>query len=168
MVRLRKELISGTVMGTKCAPSYAFIFMSEFETIFIGSQQNELLVGFRYIDDIFFVWTHGEKLKTFLEHLNSFDPSFKFTHESSKESLPFLDLKVKLSKGKISTDLYVKETGRHQYLHYTSPHPNHTKRSIVYSQASRVKRICSEEKDFEQYIHEMRSWFRKRAYPNKV
>ena len=139
------------------------------ETSFIESLQNKPLVWFRCIDDIIFIWTHVEdKLKTFLEHLNSFDPSLKFTHESSKESLPFLDLKVKLSKGKISTDLYVKDTDRHQYLHYTSFHPNHTKRSIVYSQALRVKRIYSEERDFEQHIHEIRSWFQKRAYPNKV
>ena len=81
----------------------------------------------------------------------------KSTHESSKESLPSLDLKVKLSKGKTTTDLYVKNIDRHQYLHYTSSHPNHTKRSIVYSQPLRVKKICSEEKDFEHHIHEMRS-----------
>ena len=36
-----KEQISGTAIGTKCAPSYACIFMSEFETRFIESQQNE-------------------------------------------------------------------------------------------------------------------------------
>ena len=142
--------------------------MSEFEARFIESQQNKPLVWFRYIDDIFFIWTHGEdKLKTFLEHLESFDPNLKFSHESRKESLPFLDLKVKLSKGKIDTDLYIKNTDTHQYLHYTSFHPNHTKRSVVYSQALRIKKICSEEKDFEQHIHEMRSWFQKRANPNK-
>ena len=132
--------------------------MSEFETRFIESQQNKSLIWFRYTDDIFFIWTHGEeKLKTFLKRLDTFDPSSKFTHELSKETLPFLDLKVKFSKGKISTDLYVKDTNRYQYLHYTSSHPNHTKRSIVYSQALRIKKICSEEKDFEQHIHKMRS-----------
>ena len=132
--------------------------MSEFETRFIESQQNKSLVWFRYTDDIFFIWTHGEdKLKTFLKRLDSFDPSLKFTHELSKESLPFFDLKVKFSKGKISTDLYVKDTNRYQYLHYTSSHPNHTKWSIVYSQALRIKRICSEKKDFEQHIRKMRS-----------
>ena len=71
------------------------------------------------------------------------------------------------SEGKISTDLHVKGTDRHQYLHYASSHPNHTKRSIVYSQALRVKRICSEEKDLEHPAHEMGSWFPKRPYPNK-
>ena len=39
-----KEQISGTAMGTKCAPSYACIFMSEFETRFNENQQNKPLV----------------------------------------------------------------------------------------------------------------------------
>ena len=143
--------------------------MDEFETKFIESQQNKPLVWFRYIDDIFFIWTHGEeKLKTFLESLNNFEPYLKFTHEFSKENIPFLDLKVKLVDGKIKTDLYIKETDRHQYLHYSSSHPNHTKRSIVFSQGLRIKRICSEEEDFNTHIGEMKSWFQKRAYPEKV
>ena len=33
--------------------------------------------------------------------------------------------------------------------------------------ALRIKGICSEEKDFEQHIHEMKSWFQKRVYPDK-
>ena len=48
-----KEQISGTAIGTKCAPSYARIFMSKLETSFIESQQNIPLVWFRYINDIF-------------------------------------------------------------------------------------------------------------------
>ena len=57
----------------------------------------------------FFIWTHGEgKLKkTFLENLNQFHPNIKFTHESSTESIPFLDLRVKLSQGKLETDLQI-------------------------------------------------------------
>ena len=34
--------------------------------------------------------------------------------------------------------------------------------------ALRVNRTCAEEKDLEHHINEMRSWFQKRAYPNKV
>ena len=57
----------GTAIGTKCASSYICIFMSEFETSFIKSQQNKPLVWFRYID-IFFIWTHREeKLKTYFK-----------------------------------------------------------------------------------------------------
>ena len=43
----------------------------------------------------------GRQIKTFLKHFNSFDPRLKFTHESSKENLPFLDLKVKLLRLKL-------------------------------------------------------------------
>ena len=56
-------------------------FMSEFETSFIERQQNKPLKWFRYIDDIFFIWPHGEdNLETFVEHRNSFDPSLKLIH----------------------------------------------------------------------------------------
>ena len=99
-----------------------------------------------------------------MEDLNKFEPYLKFTHEFSKESLPFLDLKVKLLEGKIKTDLYIKETDRHQYLHYSSSYPSHTKRSIVFSQTLRMKRICSKEEDFKTHIGEMKSWFQKRAF----
>ena len=76
----------------------------------------------------------------------------------------FLDLKVSLCDGKLTTDLHVKPTDRHQYLHYTSAHPNHTKRSIVYSQTLRLSRICSYKNDFEKHLEEMKSWFRVRGY----
>ena len=50
--------------------------------------------------------THGkENLGSFLEDLNKFYPNIKFSHEVNKESIHFLDLIVRLSDGKISTDL---------------------------------------------------------------
>ena len=75
---------------------------------------------------------------------------------------------MKLNEGKISTDFYFKSTERHQYLHFTSSHPNHTKRSIVYSQGLLVKRICSEKKDFLKHMREMKLWFLKRGYPENI
>ena len=94
--------------------------------------------------------------------------TIKFTHESNKEHIPFLDLNLNLSSNELSTDLYIKPTDRHQYLHYTSSHPEHTKKSVVYSQALRLSRICSEEKDFKKHIGEMKSWFSQRGYPQKL
>ena len=118
---------------------------------------------------IFFIWTHGEdKLKTFLENLNQFHPNIKFKHDSSAESIPFLDLSVKLLQGKFETNLHIKLSGRHQYFYYSSSHPGQTKRSIVYSQTLRVSRVCSHEADFRKYTTKMKSWFLKRRYPNDV
>ena len=56
----------------------------------------------------------------------------------------------------------------HKYLHFTSSHPNHTKRSIVYSQGLRVKRICSEKEDFLKHMREIKLWFLKRGYPENI
>ena len=46
--------------GTKCAPPYPCIFMDQVETKFLETQKNKLLIWFRYIDDVFFIWTHGK------------------------------------------------------------------------------------------------------------
>ena len=73
-----------------------------------------------------------------------------------------------LKDGKIATDLHVKPTDRHQYLHFSSAHPNHTKRSVVFSQTLRISRLCSNECDFEWNKEKMRSWFVKREYPEKL
>ena len=86
----------------------------------------------------------------------------------SKNCVSFLDLDVRLSGAELTTNLRIKPTDRYQYLHFTSVHPNHTKRSIVYSQALRVSRICSRECDFCKHISEMNTWFLRRGNPKNV
>ena len=77
-------------------------------------------------------------------------------------------MKVSLRNGNIFTDVYVKSTDRHQYLHYLSGHPYHTKKSAAFSQTLRISRLCSSEKDFENHKEEMKLWFRKRDYPEDL
>ena len=109
-----KQQILGTAIGTKFSPPYACIFMDEVETSFLEAQEMKPLVRFRYIDDVFFIWTHGqEKLDSFLEELKRFNSSIKVAYESSKTTIPFLDLKVTLSIGYLSIDLHIKSTDRH-------------------------------------------------------
>ena len=66
------------------------------------------------------------------------------------------------------TDVYVKPTGHHQHFHYLSAHPYHTEKSVVFSQTLRISRLCSSEIDFENHKEEMKSWFRKRDYPEDL
>ena len=104
-----KQQVSGTDIGTKFAPTYACIFMDKIQSDFLKTQEAKPLVWYRYIDDVFFIWTHGEqKLNSFLEELNNYHPNIKFIHESSKENISFLDLSVNLSENKLYTDLYMK------------------------------------------------------------
>ena len=97
----------------------------------------------------FFIWTHGNnKLEKFLDDLNSLNSNIKFTHESSKKNVTFLGFRAKPLKGHLTADLHIKDTDRHQHLHFNSSHPDYTKRSIIYSQASRLAKICTFENDF--------------------
>ena len=41
-----------------------------------------------------------------------------------------------------------KETDTHNYLHFSSFHPDHCKRAIPYSQFLRLRRLCSDDDDF--------------------
>ena len=96
-----------------------------------------------------------------MSSFDSFTPNLKFTYEPSKKDISFLDLKVSLTKGKLSTDLHIKATDYHQYFHYSSGHPKHRKRSIVYSQLLCASWICSWENDFNRPKSNMRMWFQK-------
>ena len=109
-----KQQLSGTAIGTMFSPPYACIFIDKLETNFLKTQTLKPLVWFRYIH-VFFLWTHGEEnLKRFLDNLNNYDPNIKFTHEYSRKEISFLDFKVGIKND--TTDLYVKDTDRHQYL----------------------------------------------------
>ena len=52
-----KQQISGMAIGTKCAPTYACIFMDKAETEYLETQTDKPFWWLRYIDDIFFIWT---------------------------------------------------------------------------------------------------------------
>ena len=160
-----KQQISGTAIGSKRALTYACILMDKVETEFLETQRDKPFRWVRYIDDIFFIWTHGqEKPRVFLEDLNKFHPNLKFKSNSSEENVACLDVMIKLKQGKTETYLHFKSMARHQYLHYTSSHTEHTRRSIVFSQSLRISRIYSQAENFRKHTTEMRSWFYKRGY----
>ena len=163
------QQISGAAIWTKFAWPYACIFMDYIETEFLKTQATKPWLWKRFIDDIFFIWTDSEEnLNMFLKHLNEFHPNLKFTYEKSKEKINFLDLVIKLTDGKIVTDLYCKSTDSHQYLHYDSCHVEHIKRSIIFSETLRLKTICCQKSDLNSHVKELQNWFSKRGYPEKV
>ena len=103
-----------------------------------------------------------------MKYLNSFSDHIKFTFESDKENIHFSDVNINLSNGHLMTNMYVKPTDCHQYLDYSSSHPNHIKRFIVYSQSIRARRLCSFESDFLKHCSKMKSWILKRGYPENM
>ena len=100
------------------------------------SQYLQPLLWLHYINEIFFIWTHGkEKIVQFLNKLNNLHLNLSFIYETSIEC-------------------YIKPTDGHQ-----SSHPRHINVSIPYSQALRSGRICSSEKYFRAHICQMKNCF---------
>ena len=110
----------------------------------INSYAYKPLVYLRYIDDIFIIWTEGEEnLNGFLSHCNQINKNIQFEQVASKEKIRFLDVSVIHNIGKLHIDLYSKPTDKHQYLYSHSCHPKHTKNSLPYCLALRLRRIRS-------------------------
>ena len=97
------QQISGTAIETKFAPPYACIFMDQLEIKFLENQNLKSLVWFRYLDDIFFIWTHSEEnLRNVMTEFNLFSNDINFTYEYKKDTISFLDLKVISSNDKLN------------------------------------------------------------------
>ena len=111
----------------------------------------------RYIDDIFMIWTEGsDRLKIFVDYLNNIHPTIKFTSSHSLTNVPFLDVMVSLHNGIIETDLFTKPTDKHQHLLSSSCHPHHTKKAIPFSLALRLRRICCTDAKFKHRINKLK------------
>ena len=116
------------------------------------------LIWWRYIDDIFAIWCHGEaNLEVFIADLNQVHPTIKFTAEWSSSSIPFLETRLQLENGQRTTDLYVIPMDTHQYLAANSFHPRHCKEAIPFSQALRMRCICSTNNDFRKQSSELKT-----------
>ena len=160
----------GVAMGSKVSPSFANLFMSNFEEKYVYTYPIKPILWLRFIDDIKMVWTHGtENLNMFVTHLNSVHNSIKFTIDMSPLQINFLDTTVKLDANrKMYTTLYTKPTDSHTYLHYTSAHPTHQKKSGPYSQLVRIRRICTKYIDFVTNAEKIISYYKTRGYPNLI
>ena len=156
--------IRGTAMGTRMAPSYANLCMGKLEETFMASQPLQPLCWYRFIDDIFMLWIHGEvALSQFLDRLND-QFTIKFTWEISDRQVTFLDVEVYLEHGNLRTDVHIKPTNKQQYLHNSSCHPPHVKRSLPHSLAVRGHRICSNDRDLTKYCDRLTKAFVSRGY----
>ena len=112
-------------MDSKCAPSYANIFMSWCEEKFIFPLLTNLSDFYRrFIDGIIIIW-NGTKTEfdDFSEKINECHASIKSEHKMSKTEINFLDTTV---DNKLGTKVHVKPTERKSYLHSMSKHPNST------------------------------------------
>ncbi|KAK3730655.1 hypothetical protein QZH41_007939 [Actinostola sp. cb2023] len=158
-------------MGTRMAPSYANLFMSHLESLLLEHPPGNLLplVWKRYIDDIFILWTHGSStLQTFLNHINAFHPTIKFTYTTSPSSINFLDTRIHITPQQtLESSLYTKPTDNSLLLHQTSHHPLSCKLlGTIFSQALRYRRLITQDEELHKQLNRLRLILLSRGYPN--
>jgi len=107
---------------------------------------------------------HGRKdLHEFLDKANTFHKTVTFTREISNENHVFLDTVSRIEGSQLVTDLYSKPTCSHQYLLPTSCHPRHCCKNTPW-----IRRICSQEADYERRPNELSSHLCRRGYKSKT
>ena len=124
----------------------------------------------RFIDDTFMIWTGSEeKLLDFISNWNKKHPSIKFEFKNSQTKIEFLDVLVyKDHNNMLQITIYRKQTDRQNYLEARSEHPKLLKDSIPYSQALRIKRICSSQQEFLSHTAKMINQFQKRGHDRSL
>ena len=149
--------VRGTAMGSPFAPAYANLFMAYLWNNAVALQLPRPVWLKRYLDDIICLIFTPVEVEDILELLNSVHPTTKFTISEVSSSQSFLDVLVNIIQGKLHTDLFSKPTDAHRFIPPTSCHPRHIFRSIVYSGALRIRRICSRD-DFFCKPHQGVPW----------
>ena len=158
--------VCGTAMGTRIAPCYANIFMAELEENFLSGYPYKPIAYYRYIDDILIMWSHGlDLLHNFINNISKQNSNIILTSNISTTSVNFLDVTIDLHGGHIFTKTYNKSTDTHAFLSYNSFHRRHIKQSIIYSQFLRYKRICFNDKIFQNDATKLFKYFLARQYP---
>ena len=67
-VKKRLKQKRGTAIGMKFESPYSILFMAKLEEEILRKAEFKPYLWWRYIDDIFFLWEHGEeKLKSFID-----------------------------------------------------------------------------------------------------
>ena len=156
-------------MGSKFAPIFATLLLAYLEEKMYTKSDEEFGSDFRqyleanykrFLDDCFLIFTRSEdQLKKFHNLLNDLHSSIKFSIEKSRKSLPFLDTLLIKENGQLQTDIYYKPTDSKQYLLYTSCHPKHTRNSIPYNLARKLKMIISENNTLLVRLEELKCFF---------
>lgn len=143
-------------MGASCAPSVANIYMGEFERRHIYNEVAPFYENInrccRFIDDIFFIWEGEETtLQEFIMWLNLSDTNLKFTANLSTTRVEFLDIVVFSGDRSLLVSFYRKPTAKNTILCHDSYHPNSQKDSIPFGEFLRIRRNCSNIKEYDYH-----------------
>ena len=139
-------------MGSPVNPIVANLHMEYLEQKALSTAPHPPRFWHRFVEDTFVIHKEVNK-QDFLQHINSVDPTIRFTVEDNKEdgSIPFLDTIVKPeADGSLSITVYRKPTHTDQYLQWDSHHHISAKFSVIHTISHRAKTVCSKPELLQQ------------------
>ena len=173
----------GTGMGKIYAPSVADLKQG-FDEIILEEKirenfSDEIFQYFlnsylRYLDDIWLAWRKEwvDKLARLADIMNSIDPNIRYEFvvslNTDNNSLPYLDVRVIITEGKVITDIFSKATDTYNYVPFNSAHPRHVIRNVPYSLARRIRGIVSDDELLPIRMGEMTRRLKNKKYPSKL
>lgn len=166
------QQIKGTAMGTNIAPCFANLFMAAYEEEWM-KLPNFPSKYFRFLDDIFFVYTKShEKLTEWCGVMQKTSPSLKFTFQKGSK-VTFLDLEISLgekfaSTFKLDYNLFDKPTNRHIYTSPDSYQPYSYKYSWITGENVRLIRNSDSEEKYRENQNTFIQNLEKRNYDPKT
>ena len=156
----------GVSMGSPLAPTLANFFLAHIENKLLGKQLDfHPKLYFRYVDDIFAVFDNSDYCTKFLDLLNS-QHNIKFTVELPSDTIPFLDVEIRLNVTGIDTWVYRKPTNTNLILNFNALCPTKWKSGLILCFLNRAKRICSSDFLFDKEVSMLKKMFLNNSYPS--
>ena len=157
--------ICGTVMGTRMAPRYANIFMAELEESFLSGYPYKPVAYYRYIDDIFIIWSHGLDLYTISSTALTSNTATSFSFQISPPRQSTFSMSLLTSMEVTLPPRRTQNQHTHTHFLHTTVFTQDTLNTLLSSQFLRYKRICSNDKIFLNDVTTLFKYFLARQYP---
>ena len=160
--------IDGLAMGGPLGPTLANFFLAHLENckmFDLCPQQHRPKLYLRYIDDVFAIFDESQSHDTFLKCINCIHSNLEFTVEIATNSLPFLDVNVKINEFSVDLSVYRKPTNTNVMLNFNSVAPSKWKAGLIYCMLHRGWKICSSLNLFYDEVGNLRKVFLQNGYP---
>ena len=149
-------------MGSPSAPSFANGWLSKFDD---NIKDNAQLYS-RYMDDILRN-IKSNQIESKLDEINNVHPNLKFTVEQeNNNSIPFLDMKITRSHGKLSSTWYSKSTDTGLTMNFHALAPIKYKKSVVSGMVYRIFHACSTWENFHHSLVKAKTILENNQYPS--
>ena len=163
------QQVYGTAMGSPVSVTVANLVMEDVEQRALNTCASPPAFWKGYVDDIFTVLPRGQ-IQQFHDHLNSIEPTIKFTIEMEQEgSLPFLDTRVtRNGDGSLTTTVFKKKTHSDRYLDFDFHHPLAHKVAVSRTLLTRADRICESAPDRDVEKRRITEALNSNGYPTAL